>query len=191
MIDYAEIDGTWTIFLDRDGVIVEEEEGRYITKPSEVRLMPDAGRVIHGLNSVFYKTIEVTNQRCISLGLLSKQGFHKVQDEIAQQLARDNAHLDAYYYAPGPDLSDPLRKPNTGMAELALKDFPNIDLRKSIMIGNNLSDMEFGKKLEMFTIFLSTTKVKFSNLSTVPIDEQYDDLKDWYSHVSPRIKKPS
>ncbi len=187
MIDYQSIDNTWTLFLDRDGVIVEENEGTYLTDPADVKLMPEAGEVIHSLNSIFYKIIEVTNQKCIGLGILSKSGFHEVQDEIAKQLAEKDARLDKCYYAPGLDLSDPLRKPNTGMAIMAKEDFPEIDFEKSIMIGNNLSDMEFGKKMGMHTIFISTTKPKFSDLSNEPIDEQYDDLKDWYGHVAPRF----
>ncbi|MBP9933723.1 MAG: HAD hydrolase-like protein, partial [Chitinophagaceae bacterium] len=49
------------------------------------------------------------------------------------------------------------RKPNPGMAYQAVKQFPDIDLNKSIMVGNRLSDMQFGKNVGMTTVYLATT----------------------------------
>ena len=53
--------------------------------------------------------------------------------------------------------TDPRRKPNPGMALEATKDFPDIDLRKTIMVGNNLSDMRFGRNAGVYTVFVKTT----------------------------------
>jgi histidinol phosphatase-like enzyme len=39
----------------------------------------------------------------------------------------------------------------------ALKDFPDIDLSKSIMVGNKPSDMKFGRAAGVFTVFVRTT----------------------------------
>jgi D-glycero-D-manno-heptose 1,7-bisphosphate phosphatase len=50
-----------------------------------------------------------------------------------------------------------LRKPNPGMALLAQKDFPKIVFPKSIMVGNKISDMEFGRNAGMHTVFVKTT----------------------------------
>jgi HAD superfamily hydrolase (TIGR01662 family) len=65
--------------------------------------------------------------------------------------------MDAMYFAP--DLStDALnRKPNPGMAYQAVKQYPDIDLSKSIMVGNRLSDMQFGKNVGMTTVYVATT----------------------------------
>lgn len=55
------------------------------------------------------------------------------------------------------------------------KDFPEIDFEQSVMVGNNISDMQFGKKLGMKTIFLHTTR----DPQILPhefIDEQYPSL---------------
>ena len=63
------------------------------------------------------------------------------------------------------------RKPNTGMGLQAIKDFPEIDLSKSLMIGNTLSDMKFGRNLGVaINIFLPTTRKE------VPSDHPDIDL---------------
>jgi histidinol phosphatase-like enzyme len=68
------------------------------------------------------------------------------------------------------------RKPNPGMGLQAMKDFPKIDLSKSIMIGNTLSDMKFGRNLGVaLNIFLPTTR-KDIPLDDVDIDMVFDNL---------------
>jgi histidinol phosphatase-like enzyme len=68
------------------------------------------------------------------------------------------------------------RKPNTGMGLQAIKDFPEIDLSKSLMIGNTLSDMKFGRNLGVaINIFLPTTR-KEVPLDHADIDLVFDNL---------------
>jgi histidinol phosphatase-like enzyme len=58
----------------------------------------------------------------------------------------------------------------------AVKDFPKIDLSKSIMIGNTLSDMKFGRNLGVsINIFLPTTR-KDVALDDKDIDLVFNDL---------------
>ncbi|MNL72401.1 D-glycero-alpha-D-manno-heptose-1,7-bisphosphate 7-phosphatase [compost metagenome] len=71
-----------------------------------------------------------------------------------------------------------MRKPNTGMALRAQEDFKEIDFAQSVMIGNNYSDMKFGKNMGMKTIFLHTTQ-SAQELPNEWIDEQYDSLASW------------
>src|SRR5690606_18210636 len=86
--------------------------------------------------------------------------------------------IDKAYAATAVADSDHNRKPNTGMALQAKEDFSEIDFKKSIIVGNSLSDMEFGKRLNMHTVFLTTKHEPF----TLPhdlIDEQYPSLFAW------------
>ena len=66
--------------------------------------------------------------------------------------------IDEIYYAPDLESDAHHRKPNTGMGLQAKQDFPSIDFSKSVMVGNNFSDMDFGKRLGMKTVFVETTK---------------------------------
>ncbi len=81
-------------------------------------------------------------------------------------LKKRGGKVDKIYYSPDMNDDHENRKPNTGMGLQAQKDFPEINFAKSIMIGNTLSDMQFGKNLGVaFTIFLPTTRpdVKIPN----------------------------
>jgi histidinol phosphatase-like enzyme len=71
-----------------------------------------------------------------------------------------------------------MRKPNTGMALKAQEDFKDIDFARSVMIGNNYSDMKFGRSMGMKTVFLHTTQPA-QELPNEWIDEQYDSLASW------------
>ena len=64
------------------------------------------------------------------------------------------------------------------MASQAKEDFPQIDFKRSIIVGNSLSDMEFGKRVAMHTVFL-TTKHTPHQLPHDLIDEQYPSLLAW------------
>ncbi|MEJ7684412.1 MAG: HAD hydrolase-like protein [Segetibacter sp.] len=65
--------------------------------------------------------------------------------------------LDAIYYCTSLDNNHPNRKPQAGMALLAKEIFSEIDFSKSIMVGNNLSDMFFGRNAGTFTAYVKTT----------------------------------
>ena len=66
--------------------------------------------------------------------------------------------IDAIYYCTSVDNQHPMRKPNPGMAFLAKRHYPDIDFGKSVMVGNNLSDMKFGRNAGMHTVFVKTTQ---------------------------------
>ena len=76
------------------------------------------------------------------------------------ELGKAGAQLDKIYYCPElAESNASCRKPNTGMAEEARKDFPEIDFKKSIMIGDSLSDMQMGKRVGIVTIFITNEEV--------------------------------
>lgn len=64
------------------------------------------------------------------------------------------------------------------MALQAQEDFPEIDFKYSIMVGNAPTDMEFGRRLNMHTVFL-TTKQDIDTLPAELVDEHFDSLYSW------------
>jgi histidinol phosphatase-like enzyme len=83
--------------------------------------------------------------------------LHGIHSLLSEQLAKVRGHIDAYYFAPQLENDAEDRKPNTGMGFQAKHDFPNINFSKSVMVGNNLSDMAFGRNLGMKTVYVNTT----------------------------------
>ncbi len=152
-----EVDQTWTLFLDRDGVINEDKPGSYIFSPEEFRFMHGAPALFQKLAEKFGRIIVATNQRGVGKKLMTEETLTAIHDRMKNEIVAAGGKLDHIYYATATDNRDHLRKPNPGMALAAKSRFPEIDLKKSIMIGNNISDMQFGRSAGMFTVFLTTT----------------------------------
>jgi len=156
---YPNIDGEWTLFLDRDGVLNKKLEGRYVTCPEELSLLPGAGEAVAQFSSLFNRIIIVTNQQGIGKDLMTHEDLSKVHTSLLEQLNYYGGRIDEIYYCPDLAYEDsPNRKPNPGMGFQAKKDFPEINFRKSIMIGDSESDIQFGNTLRMVTVRISNVK---------------------------------
>lgn len=171
------IDNTWTLFLDRDGVLNFEKKNDYIRHVDEFVLYEGVVSALKNLSKKFQKIIIVTNQRGIGKGLMTHQNLEDIHKHLFEILKANEVKIDAFYYAPDLDLQAPNRKPNVGMGLQAKKDFPEIDFEKSVMVGNNISDMIFGKNLGMNTVFLHTTNPL--QRSNEYIDYFYNSLLDF------------
>lgn len=146
-------DKTWTLFLDRDGVINELRPEDYVKSESEFVWINGSKEAIRDLSKIFGSVIVVTNQQGIGKGLMTEYDLEKIHWKMQNEVESIGGKIDRVYYCPHlANVKPKCRKPETGMAELALQDFPAINFKKSVMIGDSDSDMEFGKRLEMFTI---------------------------------------
>lgn len=152
------IDTDWTLFLDRDGVINEDHVGGYTLSIEEFRLYPGVLEAMAQFAGQFGRIVVCTNQRCIGRGLLTVAGLEQIHDYLLELLGRVGGRIDHFYFAQDLSDEDPLRKPHPGMAIAAVEDYPEIDLRKSIMVGNNPSDMAFALNAGItYKVFLTTT----------------------------------
>ena len=158
MLDLKQIDKSWTLFLDRDGVLNHDKVGSYIFNTGEFKFYDGVLDALKICNHVFGNIIIVTNQRGVGKGLMSELDLMEIHNKMLQEVEAAGGRIDAIYYATSLDNDHPERKPHPGMAFRAKADFPEIDFSKSIIIGNNLSDMEFGRNAGMHTIFLQTTQ---------------------------------
>lgn len=174
----APVDKSWTLFLDRDGVINEEIVGSYVTSTSEFIFCDGALQALATLNEVFGNIVVVTNQRGVGKGVMSKDALRDINEMMTEAIAKAGGRIDKIYACTAVDDNDHNRKPNTGMAIQAREDFPLIDYKRSVMVGNSVSDMEFGKRMAMHTVFLTTKHQPFV-LPHDLIDEQYPSLLNW------------
>jgi len=154
------IDKNWTLFLDRDGVINKKRENDYVKNWSEFSLSNRALEAISRLSSMFGKIIVVTNQRGVGKGIMSEMQLLSIHDKLTKAVNLSAGRIDKIYYCTDIYETSENRKPNIGMAIKAKTDFPEIDFRKSIMIGDSKSDMEFGKRLSMYTIYISKLELE-------------------------------
>jgi D-glycero-alpha-D-manno-heptose 1-phosphate guanylyltransferase len=147
------IDNTWSLFLDRDGVINEHRPEDYVKNESEFVWINGSKEAIRELSKIFGRIIVVTNQQGIGKGLMSEYDLEKIHWKMQTELEEIEGKIDRVYYCPHlAQVKPKCRKPETGMAEQAKADFPEIDFSKSIMIGDSSSDIEFGSRLGMITV---------------------------------------
>lgn len=176
------IDKSWTLFLDRDGVINEENVGSYITSWDEFKFCDGVLDALKQLNEVFGNIVVVTNQRGVGKGVMTKEALKQIGENMTAEVAASGGRIDKIYACTATEDSHPNRKPNTGMALQAKEDYPQIDFKKSVMVGNSPGDLEFGKRLGMHTVFLTTKYEPFA-LPHDLVDEQYATLLQWAQHV--------
>lgn len=150
-----EIDSSWTLFLDRDGVVNVRLMDDYVKNTNEFQLLPGVAKSLAKVRPLFKRIVVVTNQQGIGKGLMTERNLFDIHSYCSELLEKDGAFIDAYYFAPElTSANSPLRKPNIGMGLQAKEQFPEIDFSKSIMVGDSNSDIEFGKNLGMNTVFI-------------------------------------
>jgi histidinol-phosphate phosphatase family protein len=148
----------WTLFLDRDGVINIEKENDYIHHWDEFVFYEGAPQAIAQLSTLFHRIIIVTNQKGVGKGVTQLADLEQIHRNMKAEIEAAGGRIDAIYYCPDTDNDSPRRKPNAGMAFDAAADFPDINLQRSVVVGNNLSDLHFGRNAGMHTVFLRTTQ---------------------------------
>jgi histidinol-phosphate phosphatase family protein len=154
------IDNTWTLFLDRDGVINKKLDNDYVKHWIEFEFIEGSILAIQTLSKLFYKIVVVTNQQGIGKRLYTVEDLEIIHKNMIYELEYSGGKIDKVYFSPYLNSENhPTRKPSTGMGVQAQKDFPKINFSKSIIVGDSLSDMQFGKSLGMYTVFISEKKM--------------------------------
>jgi D-glycero-D-manno-heptose 1,7-bisphosphate phosphatase len=150
-----------TVFLDRDGTI--NEEMGYINHPSRFVLLPQSAEAIRLLNQEGFLVIVVSNQAGVAKGYFPETLVHEINDHMRRLLEREGAFVDAIYFCPHhPSATVPTyrmvcrcRKPSTGLIQLAC-DHYDIDMDRSFVIGDRLTDMEMARNAGLRGILVET-----------------------------------
>lgn len=168
------INKDWTLFLDRDGVINVRIIDGYVTKIEEFEFLPNVIEALKIFKEKFKYIIVATNQQGVGKGIMKFEDVETVHQFMAQQVADNSGRIDKVYFCPQlKSVPDNYRKPSPKMAYFAKNDFPDIDLSKSIMIGDMNSDIEFGKNAGMKTIFIGDNELKLTP------DDRFETLYDF------------
>lgn len=147
------LDKSWTLFLDRDGVINTHRPDDYVKNETEFEWIAGSKEAIRDLSQLIGRVLVVTNQQGIGKGMMTVYDLDKIHWKMQTELEAIGGRIDRVYYCPHLAVIMPkCRKPDIGMAEEAQQDFPEINFSKSIMIGDSDSDIEFGCRLGMFTV---------------------------------------
>lgn len=149
------------VFIDRDGTM--SEEVGYVNHISRFKLLENTAAAVKLLNEAGVLAIVATNQAGVARGYFEEPMINKVHEKLKNELAKSGASVDAIYYCPHhPSAGKPpyraecnCRKPKPGMILKAKDDF-DIDLSRSYMVGDKISDVEFGLKLGLKSVMVMT-----------------------------------
>ena len=142
------------LFLDRDGVIIEEK--KYIRNPDDVELLPGIPELIRAARGLGMAVVEITNQAGIAHGYSDWFDFVRVEDRVTMLLAAAGVSVDAVLACPfhpqgqsSYNKSDhPWRKPNPGML-LEAGRLLNLALPRSILVGDKDIDQQAARNAEL------------------------------------------
>lgn len=169
------------VFLDRDGTLIEE--ANYLVNPADVRLIPGAGKAVAHLRDAGFAVVVVTNQSAIGRGKLTEAGLTLIHEEMTRQLEARGATLDGIYHcsvAPTTSsretIEHPDRKPGPGMLVRAAAEL-DLDLARSWMVGDTLSDLLAGRNAGVYaTVLVRTGHGSSVDAGDAAVDHLVDDL---------------
>lgn len=180
-----QIDKTYTLFLDRDGVLNKHLPNAYVLNTAQFEIIDGVLEALKKAASIFGRIVVVTNQQGIGKGLMTEMDLEKIHFYFLEEVKKAGGRIDEIYYCPYlADINPISRKPNTGMALKAKKDFPEIDFSKSIMVGDSWSDMVFGEKLGMYNVFINSSKHIQPDKYPFRYDVAHTSLKEFIDSIT-------
>lgn len=138
------------LFLDRDGVI--NIDHGYVHRAEEIEFVDGVFDLVSHAKHLGYLIVVVTNQAGIGRGYYTEEEFHRLMEWMTLQFRNHQGNIDAIYFCPyHPDhgvgeyrRKSECRKPAPGMLLQAQREW-NIDMQRSIFIGDTLNDMAAGR----------------------------------------------
>jgi D-glycero-D-manno-heptose 1,7-bisphosphate phosphatase len=141
-------------FFDRDGTVIEEAD--YLHEPERIRILPNALEGMKRFQDMGYRIVLITNQPGIGMGYYSKEDFYRVNRALLKSFSGKGILIDKIYFCPhGKSENCACRKPGQALIRRAEEEL-NLDLPRSIMIGDKTSDIETGKRAGMRTVLVRT-----------------------------------
>jgi D-glycero-D-manno-heptose 1,7-bisphosphate phosphatase len=80
------------VFLDRDGVIIEERN--YLHRLEDVVIIPGAGAALRRLQEAGFLLFIVSNQSGVGRGYFTLQDVETVHQHLQRELAREGVRFD-------------------------------------------------------------------------------------------------
>jgi len=149
-----------TVFLDRDGVINENLDNDYVKLWDQFRFLPKAKEAIKALTDAGWSIIIISNQAGVGKQLMSLQALEDVNARMIDEIESSGGRIKAVYYCPHTsDSRCECRKPEPGMILRAAWAF-GIELPKSYLIGDKITDIQAGARAGCMTILVKTGKGK-------------------------------
>jgi len=150
---------SWTLFLDRDGVINRRLIGTYVKRWEDFEFTYRALEAINIFGKYFDTIVVVTNQQCIGKKELTAEELDLIHNNMKKEIESAGGFIHKVYYCPNLKAENaPCRKPNPGM------------------VGDSFSDMEFGWQLGTKTVFIEGKEEETERTRQIPVDGRFENL---------------
>jgi D-glycero-D-manno-heptose 1,7-bisphosphate phosphatase len=144
------------IFLDRDGVIIENCPN-YVRSWEDVQIFAPAVAALTKLVATPYAVVLVTNQSAVGRGILSLEQAHSINTRLVKTIVQAGGRVEGVYLCPhAPADQCDCRKPRPGMFHQAAQEL-SLDLSQSMMIGDAYTDLLAGQRAGVGKIALVRT----------------------------------
>lgn len=178
------------IFLDRDGCLIEEKD--YLSCVEDLEIFDFSYDAVKKMKEKGYMVFVLTNQSGVARGYFTEEDVKNINKEIQSCFNAHKTSIDGFYYCPhykGGKVKEyaidcDCRKPKIGLIKQVLKDFPNIDLSQSYMIGDKFSDVQMAHNAGCKGILVKTghgkeeLKSKHENITPEKVCENLLDAVD-------------
>lgn len=146
------------VFFDRDGTLIHEKPGVYLSDPNKVRPYQSVPAALQLLKKAGYRFFIVSNQSGIGRGYFTEKEVNAVHARL-QKLLRPAVFDEIVFCPHAPNEACACRKPQPKLGKQLIQKY-HIDPKKSFMIGDKKADVEFGKALGFGTILVTTANGK-------------------------------
>ncbi len=150
------------VFLDRDGVLVEDTH--LLTRAEELRVLPGVAEGLRRLGSAGFALVVVTNQAVVARGLVTERDIDGIHRHLEQLLREAGAPgIDGWFVCPHhPDatleayrVACDCRKPAPGLLLRAARELA-LDLERSFLVGDRPTDIAAGRRAGCRTVLVQT-----------------------------------
>jgi D-glycero-D-manno-heptose 1,7-bisphosphate phosphatase len=144
------------LFLDRDGVLIENRPD-YVRSWAQVEIFPQALQALARAAQSAYKIVLITNQAGIGRGLILPEVAEEINRRLVAEVVKAGGRIDGVYLCPHkPEDSCECRKPRPGLILQAAREL-DLDLKRSIFIGDALTDLQAGQAAGINRLALVST----------------------------------
>jgi D-glycero-D-manno-heptose 1,7-bisphosphate phosphatase len=178
------------IFLDRDGTLIKDVH--HLRRIEDIELIPGASEAIARINRAGIPAIIITNQSAVARGWLTEEQVQELQEEVDRQFQARNAHFNGFYFCPHhPEIGNSVykircecRKPKPGLILKAARE-KDLDLNRSVMIGNSESDVLAGRAAGCQTVLFTSTQQGTEGATTADyIASEIGQAISWAMEIS-------
>ncbi|MGC8517371.1 MAG: bifunctional histidinol-phosphatase/imidazoleglycerol-phosphate dehydratase HisB [Steroidobacteraceae bacterium] len=136
-----------TLFVDRDGTLIEEPPDHQVDALEKVRFMPGVFAALEALKQRGYRLVMVSNQDGLGTASFPRAKFETVHQFVLETFAAQNITFEAVFICPHrPEDGCACRKPATGLLDAYLRE-GTVERSASAVIGDRDTDLAFAANL--------------------------------------------